>query len=477
MANKSTSSLKLRQAADSYRSILDALEEWVVVVDHNARIFFLNRPYARFLGVNAEEVKGKKVTDVIENTRMHITIHDGVAERLTIQRIRGSNMIASRFPIMEQGQVIGAVGTVVFHDTYEWKRINSHIKALLTEQEYKNLESKPQSSSSAHYRLADIVGDSKVIKSLHKTITQVATGDVTVLLRGESGTGKELYAHAIHQLSERADAPFIKVNCAAIPENLLESELFGYEEGAFTGARKGGKAGKFQLANGGTLFLDEIGDLPSSMQAKLLRVLQDREVEAVGSTHSTPVDIRLITATHRPLESLIESGDFREDLYYRINVVNVSLPPLRERPEDITKLAEHFLQNLSRRTGRRAPKLTAQAMTALLEYHWPGNIRELENVMEAAFYTATDRKIPLSLLPSSITKQSVAGSSSQVGPKSDNLNHTIVSGTLREQLDRAEKIALEQALIQNHGNKTQAAKQLNVSKSTFYEKLTKHNVC
>ncbi|MCO4787046.1 MAG: sigma 54-interacting transcriptional regulator [Marinomonas atlantica] len=468
-----TPTQKLRQAAHTYRTILDALEEWVVVVDHNARIFYLNRPYARFLGVNAEEVKGKKVTEVIENTRMHLTIKNGVTERLSMQRIRGSNMIANRFPITDQGKVIGAVGTVIFHDTYEWKRINSHIKALLAEHEFANQTAPVDTQQpSAQYRLADIVGDSKAIKTLNQTITQVASGDVTVLLRGESGTGKELYAHAIHQLSDRGDGPFIKVNCAAIPENLLESELFGYEEGAFTGAKKGGKAGKFQLANGGTLFLDEIGDLPLSMQAKLLRVLQDREVEAVGSTSSTPLDIRLITATHRPLESLIKSGDFREDLYYRINVVNVSLPPLRKRPEDISKLAEHFLQTLSRRTGRRAPKLTAQAMTALLDYDWPGNIRELENVMEATFFTATDRKIPLSLLPTALSRKTENDANSAF----TNTPHISNTGTLKEQLDLAEKAALKQSLTQHYGNKTQAAKSLGVSKSTFYEKLNKHGL-
>lgn len=474
---KSTSHAKLRQAADTYRTILDALEEWVVVVDHNARIFFLNRPYARFLGVNADEVKGKKVTDVIENTRMHITIKKGVAERLSIQKIRGSNMIASRFPITDQGEVIGAVGTVIFHDTYEWKRINSHIKALLAEHEFATQEKNATTiSTSSHYRLADIVGDSKAIKELNQTITQVASGDVTVLLRGESGTGKELYAHAIHQLSERADAPFIKVNCAAIPENLLESELFGYEEGAFTGAKKGGKAGKFQLAHGGTLFLDEIGDLPLSMQAKLLRVLQDREVEAVGSTSPSSVNIRLITATHRPLETLIKEGKFREDLYYRINVVNVSLPPLRERQEDIAKLAEHFLQSLSRRTGRRAPKLTAQAMTALMEYHWPGNIRELENVMEAAFFTAQERKIPLSLLPTNMQSHVISDQHLEQGDSNLMSASLTAGGTLKEQLDQAEKNAIKQALNLTFGNRTLAAKQLGISKSTFYEKLNKHQI-
>lgn len=222
----------------------------------------------------------------------------------------------------------------------------------------------------------------------------------------------------------------------------------------------------------GTLFLDEIGDLPLSMQAKLLRVLQEREVEAVGSTTPSPVNIRLITATHRPLETLIRSGEFREDLYYRINVVNVLLPPLRERPKILPSYQKHFLQALSRRTGRRAPKLTVQAMTALLEYHWPGNIRELENVLEAAFFTAQDRKIPLSLLPAHVrqtTTQEELSTPLQA-------NTPLLTGTLREQLDRAEKQAIKQAISNAYGNRTLAAKQLGISKSTLYEKLNKHSI-
>jgi transcriptional regulator with PAS, ATPase and Fis domain len=464
---------KLSQAANTYKAILNAMEEWVVIVDHQAKIFFINRPYARFLGVKAEDVKGKKVTDVIENTRMHITVQTGQAERLSFQKILGSNMIASRFPIVDQGEVIGAVGTVIFHDTHEWKQINSHIKALLAEQDFQYQKSiaSDKVNTGANFHLNDIIGDSQVMKSLSAKVTQVASGDVTVLIRGESGTGKELYAHAIHQLSDRAEFPFIKVNCAAIPENLLESELFGYEEGAFTGAKKGGKPGKFQLANGGTLFLDEIGDLPLLMQAKLLRVLQDREVESVGGIGSTPLNIRLITATHRPLESLIESGDFREDLYYRINVVAIDLPPLRERREDIAKLADFFLQKLSRRTGRRAPKLTVQALTAMLAYNWPGNIRELENVMEAAFYTSHDRKIPLSLLPTQVSQ-----TENLSPPNHAPLGITPPTGSLKDQLNVAERNIIKTALIECGDNRTKAAKQLGISKSTFYEKLDKHGI-
>ncbi|MEX1057533.1 MAG: sigma 54-interacting transcriptional regulator, partial [Natronospirillum sp.] len=449
------------QSAESYSAAFDAMEEWIVIVDDEARILFMNRPYAQFIGVNREEVVGQRVTDVIENTRMHLAVETGKRERTALQEIQGNHMIANRYPIIEGGKIIGAVGTVLFHDTHEWRQINSQIKALLAERDFYHQETTGGGSKTtgAHFRLNDIIGRSPAIHALNDKVTKVASGDVSVLIRGESGTGKELYAHAIHQLSERADHPFIKVNCAAIPENLLEAELFGYADGAFTGARKGGKPGKFQLADGGTLFLDEIGDMPLSMQVKLLRVLQDREVEAVGATRLVPVNIRLVSATHQPLEELITAGKFREDLYYRVNVVPLNLPPLRERPEDIPALTEHFLARLARRTGRRTPKLTSQALTSLLEHTWPGNIRELENVLEATFYTVQGRKISLSALPDHI-----AGARAR---------DVVTGGTLKERMESTERLILREALKTCNDNRLRTARYLGISKSTLYEKLAR----
>ncbi|WP_114417969.1 sigma-54 interaction domain-containing protein [Marinospirillum perlucidum] len=441
---------------------LDALEEWLVIVDSQACIQFINRGYALFLGVDREEVYGKPIVEVIENTQMHRVVETGQPEVSCLQEIKGRHMIANRYPIFRRGKVVGAVGSVLFHDTHEWRQVNTQIKSLVSELDFYR-KALDQEQTGARYQLADLVGRSPLIQQLNEKVKKVAAGDASVLIRGESGTGKELYAHALHLLSERSRAPFVKINCAAIPENLLEAELFGYEEGAFTGARKGGKQGKFQLAAGGTLFLDEIGDMPLSMQVKLLRVLQDREVEAVGSNRLVKVDVRLISATHQPLEKLVEAGEFREDLYYRINVVSLELPPLRDRREDLPALAEHFLQRLARRTGRRVPKLTAQALTRMLEYSWPGNVREMENALESAFYLSQGHKISLHALPATLTQ----GEGDQV---------YLPSGSLKERLALVEKEILEETLRACNGNRLQAARHLGIGKTTLYDKLARYRI-
>lgn len=455
--------IDLNRDLTSLNLALDALDEWIVVVDDAAKIQFINLPYAQFLGIKREESYGCYVVDVIENTRMHFVIESGEEELSKLQEIRGRHMIANRYPIRQAGKVIGAIGFVLYHDTHEWRQMNTQIKALVSELDfYRRALDKEQTG--AHYHINDLIGRSPLIKAVNEKIKKVAGGDASVLIRGESGTGKELYAHALHLLSERSKAPFIKINCAAIPENLLESELFGYAEGAFTGAKRGGKQGKFQLADKGTLFLDEIGDMPLTMQAKLLRVLQDREIEAVGSNRLVKIDVRLVTATHQPLEKLVEAGEFREDLYYRINVVSVDLPPLRDRREDIPAFAEHFLNRLATRTGRRAPKLTADALTRMLEYTWPGNVREMENAIESAFYLSQGYKISLQALPASLTAGVVIA------------DKDLVEGTLKEQLAVAEKEILEQALITCKGNRQLAAKMLGIGKTTIYDKLSRYEL-
>lgn len=455
--------MQLSRDLSSLNLALDTINEWVVVVDAASKITYINRPYAQFLGVKQEDMYGRYVVDVIENTRMHLVIASGQEELSKLQEIQGRHMIANRYPIRQAGKVIGAIGFVLYQDTHEWQKINTHIKALLSELDfYRRALDKEQSG--AHYHINDLIGRSDLITAVNDKIKKVAGGDVSVLIRGESGTGKELYAHALHLLSERSKAPFIKINCAAIPENLLESELFGYAEGAFTGAKRGGKQGKFQLADKGTLFLDEIGDMPLTMQAKLLRVLQDREVEAVGSNRLVKIDVRLVTATHQPLEQLIESGKFRKDLYYRINVVSVELPPLRDRREDIPALAEHFLTRLANRTGRRAPKLTASALTRMLEYPWPGNVREMENAIESAFYLSQGYKISLQSLPKTLT----------AGIEVATIDRE--QGTLKERLAIAEKEILLEVLAACDGNRQHAAKMLGIGKTTIYDKLSRYQL-
>jgi transcriptional regulator with PAS, ATPase and Fis domain len=289
----------------------------------------------------------------------------------------------------------------------------------------------------------------------------IAPSDISILIRGESGTGKELFAHSIHQLSERSGQPFIKVNCAAIPEQLLESELFGYEEGAFTGAKKGGKKGKFQLAHKGTLFLDEIGDMPLNMQAKLLRALQEGEVEAVGSTRIQHVDVRIIAATNRPLEKMMEEKRFRSDLYYRINVVPFQIPPLRERKEDIENLAAFFLGKSTKSSGKRIQGFENEVIQIFRSYSWPGNLRELENVINASTYLSNESWISLQSLPSYMK----VGNLYDVGSK-----------TLKEILEETEKSVLTQSLQTHQHDKRKVAETLGISKSSLYEKLNKYQL-
>lgn len=440
-------------------TILDNAFHCVVVVDANGVITYINKAYCDFIKVNQTESIGKHVTDVIENTRMHIVAKTGKEEIADLQYIEGNYMIADRIPIFRNGESVGAVGTVTYRDTEEWRTMNSHIKNLLTELEYyRNVQ---EENTGAKYSLHDIVGKSTQIMVMKDRIKKVATSEVAVLIRGESGTGKELFAHSIHQLSERSNKPFIKVNCGAIPEQLLESELFGYEEGAFTGAKKGGKLGKFQLADGGTLLLDEIGDMPMHMQVKLLRILQEKEVESVGSVKPVKVDVRVLAATNKPLEKMVEEQRFREDLFYRINVIQINIPSLRERPEDIEQLSQHFLQKINKRTGRRILGMHEDVTRRFAKHNWPGNARELENVMEAAVHMCQGEWITQDALPDYLKEDTVMA----LGAKS-----------LKEILEDTEKRVLQAALREHHGDKLQAAKSLRIGKTSLYDKLKKYGV-
>ncbi len=440
-------------------AVINNAYEWIVVVDDQGKIIYINKNYCEFLEKSQEEAVGKHVTEVIENTRMHIVVKTGKEEIADLHYIKGNYMIANRIPIKVDGKVIGAVGTVIFRDTNEWKRMNSHIKSLLSQlqtylQEWKE-------NNGAKYTLSDIISCSKQMEELKEKVKRIADSDISVLIRGESGTGKELFAHSVHQLSSRSEKPFVKVNCGAIPEHLLESELFGYEEGAFTGAKKGGKKGKFQLADGGTIFLDEIGDLPLHMQVKLLRVLQEKEVEPIGSTKTVSIDVRIIAATNRPLEKMIEEKRFREDLYYRINVVPFVIPPLRERPEDIEMLAYHFIKKIAKRSGKRVTAISPDVLQLLRQHVWPGNIRELENVMEAAVHFESGKTITVDALPEYLKA---------------NTTYQIEGKTLKELLEETEKAAIEQSLQRFRGDKLKAAKALGISKSAMYEKIKKYRL-
>ena len=313
------------------------------------------------------------------------------------------------------------------------------------------------------YQFKNIVGQSGVMQEVFRNIEKVVNSNVTVLITGESGTGKELIAKAIHYHSKlRSDKSFVAVNCSALPETLLESELFGHEKGSFTGAT-GRRMGKFESADGGTVFLDEIGDMTPAMQAKVLRVLQEREFERVGGNELVKVDTRVISATNKNLEEAVKKGDFREDLYYRISVFPIKLPPLRERKEDIPLIAAHFLNKYSLQEGKQIEQISPEALELLMAYHWPGNVRELENTIERAVVLATPPEIGARDLPASIRS---------LGEKkiyeSDN--------KLSSWIEKLEEQALKQALLECEGNISQTAKKLGIGRATIYRKAKKYGL-
>jgi Nif-specific regulatory protein len=311
------------------------------------------------------------------------------------------------------------------------------------------------------FRPSNIIGNSKAMQEVYQLIAQVSPSDTSVLLRGESGTGKELVAHAIHYASRRAAKPIVKVNCAALPEGVIESELFGHEKGAFTGAVAARK-GRFELAQGGTLFLDEIGDLSAAMQIKLLRVLQEKEFERVGGTTTIRADVRLIAATNRDLEELIEKEHFRQDLYYRLNVFPIHIPPLRERRTDILQLADYFAERYSRQNHKNVRRISTPAIDMLMAYHWPGNVRELENCIERAVLLSDDDVIHGHHLPPTLQTAEASG--------------TVPRGTLRVTLERVEKELLVEALKSSRGNMAAAASALGVTERIMGLRVRKYRI-
>lgn len=311
------------------------------------------------------------------------------------------------------------------------------------------------------FQPANMIGRSKGIQSVFNLIAQVAKSDATVLIRGESGVGKELVAQSIHYNSDRASKPFIRVNCAALPENIIESELFGHEKGAFTGAATSRK-GRFELAHQGTIFLDEIGDLTPAVQIRLLRVLQEREFERVGGNETVKVNVRVITATNRDLEAMMASGKFRQDLYYRLNVFPIVVPPLRERRTDILELANFFVEKYSRENHKYVRRISTPAIDMMMSYHWPGNVRELENCLERAVLLTNDDVVHGHHLPPTL--------------QTSEASNTIIKGTLEETLERVEKEMLIEALKDARGNKARAARQLGISERLMGLRVGKHDI-
>ena len=433
----------------------------VLVLDADGRMVYISEAYADNMGVSIEEALGRHITEIIEDSRIPAVLQSGVPELWDSYYRNGNTFLVNRLPLWEDGKVIGVVAQSVLTSELEGEGTRQKLGKLIRELNY--YKEKHKQMSTPHSDLDSIVGRSQVMEDLKDTLRIVSGTRSSVLLTGESGTGKEVFAGAIHNLSPRRDKPFIKLNCAAIPDTLLESELFGYEEGSFTGALKGGKMGDFEAANGGTLFLDEVDSLSPNMQAKLLRVIQEREIKKVGSTKVIPIDVRFVFATNKDLYQQVKEGKFREDFYYRINVINLRLPPLRERMEDIAPLVSTFLQKFSRDLDRHVTGLTTEAMLMLERYHWPGNIRELENCIERAFNYATEGIIDVSHID---LPRPVEGDESETGPGWLNC-------TLKEARDHAERLAIKRMLEVCGGNKKETAERLGIDRSILYDKIRK----
>lgn len=457
----STDVVGLNEQLEMLEMILDSIHNGVIVTDPEGYITLFNKPYGRFLGVDPQAQIGRHVTEVIENTRMHIVAKTGKAEINQRHRIKGQDMVVQRIPIKKDGEVIAVFGQVMFKHVRDVQKLADQLSLLESKIEF--YEQELISLRSTRYTFDSIVGISPSIISLKEEALKAASTHLPVLITGESGTGKELFAQAIHHASPRKLHPFVRINCPAIPRDLLESELFGYEKGAFTGARSGGKPGKFEIARRGTAFLDEIGDLPLEMQPKLLRILEEKEFERVGGTSLIRADFRLISASNQMLEEMLSDGRFRKDLFYRLNVVPIHIPPLRQRGDDILPLAHHFIQEITRDAGFGEISLGPQAEKALLHYDWPGNVRELSNVIERVLSSLEGDTIRLCDLPFYLYRSK---------KRSPEWNGT----ALRNVQTTAEREAIHYALVSADYNKARAAKLLGIHRTLLYKKMKKYDL-
>lgn len=445
-------------------AIIQSSEEAISVVDEKGRGILINRAYTRMTGLTEEQVIGKPATaDISEGESMHMKV---LQTRRAVRGVRmkvgpsKKDVIVNVAPVIVSGKLKGSVG--VIHDMSEIQTLTTELNRA--RQIIRTLEAK--------YSFEDIIGVSEEMKVVIEQAKLGAKTPATVLLRGESGTGKELFAHAIHNASDRKYNKFIRVNCAAIAENLLESELFGYEEGAFSGAKRGGKRGFFEEANNGSIFLDEIGELSANMQAKLLRVLQENEVVRVGGTKPIDVNVRVIAATNVNIEKGMADGSFREDLYYRLNRYPISIPPLRDRKEDIPALCERLLGKLNQDYGRNISNVDEHALTLLTHYHWPGNVRELENILGRAIIFMEHHEVEVKA--KHIPRLERIQKENSIQENVDFVHNK--EETLAETVEKVEAEVIKKALDTHKYNRTKTAKALGISLRSLYYKMEKYNL-
>ena len=443
-------------------TILGQLSDGVIAVDRQDRVQAINPRMAEWLGVSPEAWVGHLLSEVGPELSAQGVLRTGQPEPEHLERVQGRALIISRTPIHEQGVLTGAI--ITCQDPIRIQRVDRHIRARTSRQ-----------ADQRRYSIDQFVGGSMAAAQVREMAWHCAASDAAVLITGESGTGKELMAQGIHQASGRRDMPFVAVNCGALSETLLESELFGYEDGAFTGARKGGKVGLFEAAHRGSLLLDEIGDMPLSLQTRLLRVLQEREVTRLGATEPTPVNVRVMSATHHDLWQLVQDGRFRLDLYYRLNILSLRLPPLRERRPDLPDIVTVVLRRLGQRLGQSlsdAGLWTQALLMAARDHDWPGNVRELENLLEriqvhAAMGLPGEVTIDAALTRLAIWAPELTGAR-RSGGEASGVSPTQSGGVARRLAERA---LIERVLQECSGDKARAAERLGMSRTTLWRKL------
>ena len=450
-----------RQAMQSMFDCFEGLCEGTVIVDRAARVVWINDRYAARLNVDPERAIGQEIEAIIPNSLMRQVVATGNPILLDLLEAANQTFVVMRMPLRnEAGKVVGAVGFALFSHYEPLQPLFERFSGLRTE--LAKVQRKLAEARHTRYTFSSFIGTSAAILEVKRLGRRAALLNAPVLLQGETGTGKELLAQAIHAGGPRADHPFVSLNVAAIPETLLEAEFFGVAPGAFTGAERRPRPGKFELADGGTLFLDEIGDMPLALQSKLLRVLQEQEVEPLGSNKVIRVDVRIVVATSRNLEAMVAEGRFRRDLYYRLNVLNIALPPLRERPGDLQLLAEYLLEKTAPPGSARARELAPEAMELLRRHTWPGNIRELRNMLERALMGTDNPRLEPEDFPELLKTVTVPAAPAKGLPS---------GSTYAETMAEAERRILEAALAACHGRVVEAARRLGIGRATFYKRM------
>ncbi len=442
--------------AEAMAFFLHNPHESLIVVDREFRLEFMDRRSEKFFGLSGGASKGMKITDIIPRSIFPKVIETGIPMVGNILLLKDKYSIASSFPLIQNGEVIGAVGHVIFDSLQEIRRLHNELNNL--KKQIESVREAQNQQHRAYYTFDSIAGSSPALMEVIKMAKRAATLNQDVLITGESGTGKELVSQAIHNFSN-PDRPFVRVNSPAIPFDLAEAELFGYEKGAFSGASRSGKPGKFELADHGTIFLDEISSMPLSIQAKILCVLQERECERVGGSKIRKLNLRVISATNVDLKRQVSQGKFREDLYFRLAKFNIQMPPLRERREDIPVYVDHFLKTINKQFSTHFKRLSREAHAWFMNHDWTGNVREMISILEQAVLKKWEgEEIPLDCLPERP------------------IMHCTQGGPLKKEIRETERDLLLQALKKTHGNKKKAASILGMPRSTLYKKIREYDL-